>query len=147
MSAPIPFKVYIASALQHIEEAKAYRKKLRALGIKVTSSWLDTADATIAAEAKLSDDERVDLGSMCLDDVGRSDVVLWLYGAKSERCGAVAEAAFAIGRGKTVLATALKSRDDFPTLVLEGSVIHVVEPVHMLAWMANPNRLKKTVGK
>ena len=86
--------VYVAAGSHEIERASAWVSRLRAKGIHVTSTWIDTVKAVGDANPRDASDEQKQ--AWCLKDVREalSSQVFWLLMPTTNSFGATFEYAF-----------------------------------------------------
>lgn len=73
-------KIYIASALPNMREARDLANVLRSAGRDVVSTWHDSDDSTPTREDALTRKEQAEIARTCLSEVCRCTHFVWLHG-------------------------------------------------------------------
>lgn len=127
-------RIYIAAPLTLLADARAAAELVNGWGHEVVSTW-HQGEATIGLERTMSDEDVGAIGTQCLAEVGRAEVLLLLYGSRVMRCGNVLEAGFALGRGTPVIAVPVVADASIPTRMLHGrGVRHLPFPGMHALW-------------
>lgn len=94
--------VYIATSLDNRAVAESFRVQLEAAGIQVTSSWSKDSGNTRERERITTTEQWVELAEANYDAIDKARHVVFIH-HPTTKGGAIAEVAFAKGRGYPVL--------------------------------------------
>lgn len=111
-------RVYIAAMLPLLDEAKMLADGLCGEGLDVVSTWHNGAP-TVAEEEAQGIEAQAETAERCLAEVNQADVLVLLYGVPTSRHGSFAEAFYALGLGKPVVAIPTAAYP-LPTILLLG---------------------------
>lgn len=100
-------RVYLAGPFSWKKAVKDYARELHAIGIEVTSSWLDEEAAPDSTLDQFPDDHNKKIANVDVADIDRADVVAVFtinpLGPPKPRGGRHWETGYAQGRGKEVI--------------------------------------------
>lgn len=127
--------IYIASALPNLATAREWADALRGAGHEVTSTWHDSAASTVERESTLSCAEQGALAELCLDQVHRAAVLVWLHGNAHGRVGAAIEVGAALSDRSTMVW--MHSLDgSTPPSIFSALCDSVASLSELLGWLA-----------
>lgn len=113
-----PLRVYVAASALEIDRAKRAMAALRAAGVEVTSTWVQSIEAVgVSNPRDASVEQRMGWAATCFDEIRRAHLVWLLAPAKNAPTrGAWAEFGFAHASGKGIVSSGDTKQSIFTAL-------------------------------